>query len=188
MSNTVKLWIALLALGSIGLVAGCGDDNKDGGTPTGPDLNRTYVQIERLGNPLVSEVTLAKRTHGAHNAVGPASDTALFADELKTFVTSFGRPQALADLLATVLLPDELIVDTSKAATPAGWLTWALADGYGGRLLTDDVVDTGLSAIFGTAVNDQNPLPARYHSDNVPASTQTFNLSTFPYLGNTNLP
>jgi hypothetical protein len=42
-----------------------------------------------------------------------------------------------------------LIVQTDKAANTAGYLSWALANGFGGRLLTDDVVDLSLSAVFG---------------------------------------
>lgn len=36
----------------------CNDDNG-----TGPNPAVTYDQIQRLGNPLVSEVFLAKRSH-----------------------------------------------------------------------------------------------------------------------------
>ena len=39
---------------------------------------RTFNQIERLGNPLVSEVTLEKRDHGFHNSGEPSTDRANF--------------------------------------------------------------------------------------------------------------
>ena len=113
-------------------IGACNDDNGNSITGTGND--RVYVQVERLGNPLVSEVFLAKRNHGFHNAGRPSSDVASHATELKAFVTTVaGRDAAVANTLASVLLPDMLIVQTDRAANTAGWLTWALANGYGGR-------------------------------------------------------
>ena len=135
--------VLLLATGA----AACNDDNN-----TGPSTVQTYDQIQRLGNPLVSEVFLAKRSHPQHGAIGPADDVAMIGDELKSFVTGVaGRNQTLANTLASVLLPDMLIVQTDKATSTAGWLTWLpqLGNGWGGRKLPDDVVDLGLLAIFG---------------------------------------
>ena len=136
--------VLLLATG----VAACNDDNNN----TGPGTVQSYDQIQRLGNPLVSEVFLAKRSHPQHGAIGPADDVAMIGDELKSFVTGVaGRNQTLANTLASVLLPDMLIVQTDKATSTAGWLTWLpqLGNGWGGRKLSDDVVDLGLLAIFG---------------------------------------
>ena len=39
---------------------------------------RTFNQVQRLGNPLVSEVFLAKRDHPFHGSIGPADDAAAF--------------------------------------------------------------------------------------------------------------
>jgi hypothetical protein len=163
-------------------VMSCSDDDDDDGPvgPDGPDLDRSFEQIERLGNPLVSEVTLAKRTHGHHNAVGPASDVAAFRTELEAFVTGFGRSTNVATTLSDVLLPDELIVDTTRDPATAGWLTWALAAGWGGRKLSDDVVDGGLDAIFGDTIESDGANPG-LSTDNVDANDVTFS-STFPYL------
>lgn len=158
----------------------CDDETIIAGDP-----DRVYDQIERLGNPLVSEVTLAKRNHGFHNTGTPSSDVANHRAELEAFVTGFGRPQSLATTLSSVLLPDMLIIDTSKPATGAGWLTWARANGYGGRRLSDDVVDAGLAAIFGTLISTQNPAPAGLHTDNVGANNKPF-LAAFPYLAAAN--
>lgn len=167
-----------LALVPVALAAttACGDDE-----PIGPNLDRVYDQVERLGNPLVSEVMIAKRNHGFHNTGTPTTDVANHATELETFVTSFGRPAPLAQTLSGVLLPDMLIVETGRAGSTAGWLTWALANGYGGRRLADDVVDAGLAAIFGTLLEAANALPPEYHTDNVGANNKAF-LATFPYL------
>lgn len=176
-----KLMIILAPLALAATLTACSDD--DVVTPT---VDRVYDQIERLGNPLVSEVTLAKRNHGFHNTGSPSTDVANHAAELEAFVTTVGgRPQALATTLSSVLLPDMLILDTSKPASGAGWLTWALANGYGGRKLADDVVDGGLMAIFGTLVSNQNPAPAALWTDNVGANNKAF-LSAFPYLAAAN--
>jgi hypothetical protein len=139
-----------------------------------------YNQVQRLGNPLVSEVFLAKRSHPQHGVTGPADDPAMIADELKQFVhTVAGRNDNVANTLAAVLLPDMLIVQTDKAPGTAGWLTWALADGWGGRNLSDDVVDAGLSAIFGSLLDADNVSPG-LTTDNVAMHSAV--TTTFPYL------
>ncbi len=167
-------------------VAACDSDNSTTGpATTGTRTTRSFNQVQRLGNPLVSEVFLSKKDHPFHGSIGPADDAASFGATVKGFVAAF-RPQAttLQNTLASVLLPDMLIVQTDKAATTAGWLTWALANGYGGRKLTDDVVDTGLSAIFSDlldptqAVCKPGALPLC--TDHV-GSHSTFG-ATFPYL------
>ena len=85
-----------------------------------------------------------------HGSIGPDQDVALSSAELKGFVANVaGRNATVQNTLATVVLPDELIIQTDKAPGTAGWLSWALADGWGGRTLSDDVVDAGLLAIFG---------------------------------------
>ncbi|MEO7083518.1 MAG: DUF4331 family protein [Gemmatimonadaceae bacterium] len=163
--------------------AACGDSSTT--SPTVVTATRSYNQVQRLGNPLVSEVFLMKKDHPFHGSIGPADDAAAFTGSVKGFVAAF-RPAAttLQATLASVLLPDMLIIQTDKAQTSAGWLTWALANGWGGRKLTDDVVDTGLSAIFSDlldptqAVCKPGALPLC--TDNI-ASHSTFT-TTFPYL------
>jgi len=170
-----------LAWCAAAILSACNGDNG-----TGPNPAATYDQIQRLGNPLVSEVFLAKRSHPQHGAIGPDQDGAMIGDELKSFVTGVaGRSQTLANTLASVLLPDMLIVQADKAANTAGWLTWLpqLGNGWGGRRLEDDVVDLGLLAIFGDpfgidaagAVGKQG-----LTMDNV-SSDSPF-VTTFPYL------
>ena len=163
--------------------AGCDNDN-DG---VGPVNNtRVFNQVERLGNPLVSEVTFPKRDHGFHNTTGPQTDVSNgFRTKVETFVTGVaGRETALATTLSSVLIPDMLIVQTDKPGNTAGWLIWALANGYGGRKLTDDVVDAGLMAIFGALLNPRNVSPG-LSTDNVGANDKQFS-NTFPYLAGPN--
>jgi hypothetical protein len=179
-------FLRLAALLLLPVFAACSDDDDNGGS-TDPDtfapigFDRTYQQIERLGNPLVSEVFLAKRNHGLHNKGAPSTDVANHADEIRSFVaTVAGRNATVQNTLASVLLPDMLVVQTDRAGNTAGWLTWALANGYGGRRLADDVVDAGLAAIFGPLLNAQNVTP-QLTSDNVGANDKAFG-TTFPYL------
>ena len=152
----------------------------DSKTVFAPDPNRVYNQVDRLGNPLVNEVFIDKRDHDLHNYTSPSSDVTNFTTRMQGFVNQFGRPAVVGTTLTTVLLPDELIVDPTKPAAGAGWLSWALAGGYGGRKLTDDVVDAGTSAIFGSLLSPTGTIPSLV-GDNVNASQKPF-LATFPDL------
>ncbi|HEU4719826.1 MAG TPA: DUF4331 family protein [Gemmatimonadaceae bacterium] len=148
------------------------------------DADMVYDQVDFLGNPLVSEVTIVKANHDQYNRTQPYA-TATFRPQTEAFVTSFNRPQALASLLGSVLYPDILVVDATKSPSTAGWLSWALAGGYGGRKLTDDVVDVGLTAIFSSFLNPTNAYCAPFQlplcTDNVGANDRAFG-TTFPYL------
>src|ERR1044071_9858632 len=175
-SNAVKWALLGLALAA----AGC-DENET----TTPVTERTFNQIQRLGNPLVSEVFLAKRSHPVHGSLGPAQDTLYIRAELKDFVKNVaGRNTTVQNTLAAVLLPDELIVQTDKDPSTAGWLSWALANGWGGRKLTDDAVDVGLSAIFSDLLSPVQavckPFVLPLCTDNVGTHSQF--TATFPYL------
>jgi hypothetical protein len=173
--------LALFATALLGATA-CSNDNSL--TTTTTTTPRTYDQVQRLGNPLVSEVFLAKRSHATHGSIGPAQDVALLQPELISFVaTVAGRNATVQNTLAAVLLPDMLIVQTDKAQSTAGWLTWALANGWGGRKLSDDVVAAGLSAIFGSLLDPSN-VSAGLANDNV-ASDSPFT-TTFPYVAPAN--
>ena len=176
--NTARLVGAALALS---FVAAC-SDNENGTTPTGPTTTRTYQQIERLGNPLVSEVFFMKRDHGLHNNTAPATDVANgFGDKIKAFTNAFNRGPIIANTLAAVLVPDMLMVFPNRAGNTAGWLSWALANGYGGRKLSDDVVDAGLTAIFGRLLDPNAVVVTGLTSDNIGTSVRTYG-TTFPYL------
>src|ERR1051325_3826275 len=177
-SNAVKWALFGLALAA----AGC-DENET----TTPVTERTFNQMQRVSNPLVSEVFLAKRSHPVHGSLGPAQDTLYIRAELKDFVKNVaGRNTTVQNTLAAVLLPDELIVQTDKDPVTAGWLSWALANGWGGRKLTDDVVDAGLEAIFGPLLDPSNTSPG-LETDHVDGNDVAF-LTTFPYLAAPHLP
>jgi hypothetical protein len=171
--------LASLAL-VLPLLAACSDNTDN--SMTAPSTTRVYSQVERLGNPLVSEVFFMKRDHGLHNTSAPATDVVNgFGDKIKAFTNGFGRSAAIGNTLAAVLVPDMLMVYPNRAGNTAGWLSWALANGYGGRTLKDDVVDAGLTAIFGNLLDASAPVLAGLTSDNISTSTRTYG-TTFPYL------
>lgn len=165
------------------LFAACSDDNN-GNTMTGPDGTtvRVYSQVERLGNPLVSEVFFAKRDHGLHNTSAPATDIANgFRTKIKAFTDAFNRGNTIGTTLGAVLVPDMLMVFPNRAGSTSGWLSWALASGYGGRNLKDDVVDAGLTATFGNLLDPSATVLAGLTSDNISTSVRNYG-TTFPYL------
>ncbi|WP_309668843.1 DUF4331 family protein [Gemmatimonas sp.] len=195
----------LLAVAATGALSACQDTPQDQGL-TGPsasqskegtradigdddddsvDENIVYEQVEFLGNPLVSEVTIVKANHDRYNRTQPYN-SAEFGPQSLAFINAFrGNQPVVANTLGAVLYPDMLIIESSRNPSTSGWLSWALANGWGGRNLADDVVDAGLSAIFGKIIasdgafcdNGQLPLC----TDNVPANDKAF-LRTFPYL------
>lgn len=179
----------VLLLGLVLLAGACSDDNNGG---VGPGKNVTYNQVQRLGNPLLSEVILDKRSHATHGSIGPNQDAALLGQEIfdhlvKGSATTFaGRDTAYVNILASVLLPDMLIVQTDKDPATASWLNWVgvapLANGWGGRKLDDDVVDLALLAVFGDPFGaDPTHTTPSLTTDNVGSDSQF--LATFPYLG-----
>ena len=163
------------------LFAACSDSDDDN-SMTAPSSTRVYNQVERLGNPLVSEVFFLKRDHGLHNSTGPSTDVVNgFGDKIKAFTNAFNRGPTIANTLAAVLVPDMLLVYPNRAASTSGWLSWALANGYGGRNLKDDVVDAGLTAIFGNLLDPAAAVLPGLTSDNVGTTARAFG-TTFPYL------
>ena len=187
--NATRLLASTLA--ALAITTACSADS----TPTavgptsaragGAPESRIYDQLDFLGNPLVAEVTIVKANHDAYNRTMPyTSDT--YRPQTESFIVNVaGRPLAYAQVVSSVLYKDMLIVDSSKPASSAGWLSWALANGYGGRKLTDDVVDVGLYAIFSSLLSPDGascaPGALPLCTDNVGANDKPF-LSTFPYL------
>jgi hypothetical protein len=162
---------------ALAAAAACSDDNS-----TGPGTARMFNQTQRLGNPLVSEVLLAKRSHPTHGTIGPDQDATLVAPEVVDFLTTVaGRDPAYINAIAPALIPDMLIVDTSKDPSTATWLSTTLSAGWGGRLLQDDVVDLALTAVFGDALGDAAHATPQLTTDNVSFDSPTVTTS-FPYL------
>lgn len=181
------------ALVALALATGCSSDSLTAvDDPTtaragvaSASESKVYDQLDFLGNPLVAEVTIVKANHDAYNRTMPYA-SATYRPQTESFIVDVaGRPLAYAQTVASVLYPDMLIVDSSKPASSAGWLSWALANGYGGRKLTDDVVDIGLYAIFSSLLSPDGascaPGALPLCTDNVNANDKPFS-STFPYL------
>ena len=193
---TMHKWNATRLAGSalvaLVLATGCSSDSSL--TAVG-DANATragsaseskvYEQTDFLGNPLVAEVTIVKANHDAYNRTMPYA-SATYRPQTESFIVNVaGRPLPYAQVVAGVLYPDMLIVDASKPPASVGWLSWALANGYGGRKLSDDVVDIGLYAIFSSLLSPDGascaPGALPLCTDNVNANDKPFS-STFPYL------
>jgi hypothetical protein len=201
--------LAFMAAATAMTTAACGEDTRtitdvvidtDTLTLTVRDTIRigntlvVFDQIERLANPLVSEVTIDKREHPHYNTSVPSEDVALFRPQIARFVTTVaGRDAAYANAVAAALTPDMLFVRTDKTGggpqgANVGWLTYALdpANGYGGRkLMGDDVVDKGLAVIFGSALGNNNNVSPGLVTDNVDSDDRADGV-TFPYVATPN--
>jgi hypothetical protein len=171
------------AAAALTMTAACSDDTGDN---LGPQTPRMYDQVQRLGNPLVSEVLLAKRSHPTHGSIGPDQDATLVAPEVVDFLTTVaGRDPAYIQAIAPALIPDVLVVDTSKDPSTSSWLATTLSGGWGGRKLQDDVVDLALTAVFGDALGDAAHATPQLTTDNLAFDSPGVT-STFPYLASPN--
>ncbi len=151
---------------------------------------RTFNQIERLGNPLVAEALLQFKDHGFHDLGTPSTDRNNFRAKIVAFINgTAGRSAATSFAIADVLLPDMLTAQTDKVAGTAGYLGFVFnPNAYGGRKLSDDVVDASLGVVFGPLVDPNNTSPG-LSTDNVPAfGGGPVPTATFPYLAAPNAP
>ncbi|GAC1566573.1 MAG: hypothetical protein NVS2B3_00090 [Vulcanimicrobiaceae bacterium] len=154
---------ALATAFAISALAGCSNDptvnttSTNGGAPT-----QTFVQLDRVGRPGVKELYLPYAAHDAFARAVPTSDVAQIASQIGTFVTTTGgRTPAIAQYVQSVLAPDALVADLADTSARASYLgyetggqiasdcTGAAATTFGGRSLTDDVVNTMLGLTFG---------------------------------------
>jgi len=190
MRVSTSLRSAVFGVAVVAVTVACNDTADRNGLITGTQPvasreGRVFTQRERLGNPLVSEVMIRKAHHQAHNTGMPSTDVGEFTDDLTGFVTGVaGRDPAYANAIAGALLPDMLVTypkrDNVNPATQVFWLSWAFG-GYGGRKLTDDVVDIGLGVIFGPLLGNTNNVSPGLTTDNVSNNDVAFG-TTFPYL------
>lgn len=204
--------LAVLAVAALG--AAC---DREGGNVTDPgqepvysaadstfasNTSRTFVQLERLGNPLFAEAFIEKREHTAHDQFNPHRDPVHFTDDVEHFLTTVaGRSPAYARTVAGALIGtfggnpgDKLRVfpgraggvtaSTATASADVGFLTQVLRPsntGYGGRkLMGDDVVDKYLGAGFGAALGGPVTAPGLV-TDNVNSNDKPAR-NTFPYF------
>jgi hypothetical protein len=129
------------------------------------EQNDTLFRDDRMGRAAINTVFNHGEDKNIFNSIDPNQDlTAKTVDGI-TFVQSFRNTLAAlggSTGLATVLLPDVLNFDFSKATNYAA---------LNGRRLQDDVIDVSLSLVTGGGVT----------TDNVGAHTDYLN--EFPYLG-----
>lgn len=163
----------------------------------------SFVQVNRLANPLFNEVLVALGSKDVYNQTLPTRDSATFAQfaensELAVLLnTVFGtafETTGRADLRA-IYIPDVIRVNTTTGPVPvageAGFNRLSflggdvVADGNGnmvpsgwpnGRRFGDDVVDIALTAVASGPTFD----PITIVGDNVQANDQVYN-RTFPY-------
>lgn len=158
----------------------------------------SYVQVNRMGNPLFNEVLVALRDKDEYNRTNPVDDAQFAKYALKPEVavlanTVFGTAFQTDNRtdLAGIYIPDVLRIDTSTEpvrlagqpgfnrlsvfggdttanGTPSGWPN--------GRRLGDDVVDIALTAVAsGPSFSTITAV-----GDNINSNDQFYNL-VFPY-------
>ncbi len=152
-----------------------------------------FTQVDRLARPAVNELfaTVANKRHMTNNMIAPTDDSTQIGNDIQFFMTNVaGRSQATTDVVKAVLVPDVMVADMSQT-TPAylGVETGGATGGkFGGRALSDDVIDISLGAVFGNTVSALGLAPddgkeiATLTSDNTSATGKHFQ-AMFPYLG-----
>jgi uncharacterized protein DUF4331 len=177
----------------------------------GDEQSGDWVQIERLGNPLVNEVVVPLGVKDHFNATPPAGDAeflpAVTNPELPKLITAlYGvpTPPAPRDDLVTIFLTgipglnqppnvqasEMLRLNMGVAPTAGlgkgnrmGILGGDNAGFPNGRRLEDDVVDIAIQAMAGATpfTPDFNKAPNNVLGDGVNQASLPFN-GTFPYL------
>jgi hypothetical protein len=216
-----RFLVVSLAVGlSLGAFSSCSNDpTLIGATTTGSNI--TFNQIARQGNAGLLEVFTPWSRHDSSNRTTPLADIGAMQADINTFtVTGLGnRSVAIGAFNAGILTPDALIADLSQTGS-ASYLGVSAAGQindyctgtkigsgkFGGRALTEDVVDTTLGLVFGSLVpqisansavpgvpagaipddgkekDGRNGTPV-LNTDNVGCSDKHYNLAQFPYLG-----
>lgn len=219
--HTIALEVPITSLTATGTRPGASDPNAIIGiwsTASRPSVtsrgggqerqSSNWVQVSRLGQPLVNEVVIPRGTKDVFNAIEPTSDGAALS-----FVTDPEVPKLLSALfgiqspptprndLVTIFLTGIPGLNKVEGGTPSEMLRLNTAiapnpnpnpfgvlggDAQGfpnGRRLTDDVVDIGLRALAGAT-----PLTPSFNTginaqlgDGVSGNDKPF-MSTFPYL------
>jgi hypothetical protein len=190
----MKQTLGILALGALSLgLASCGGGNSVSTKPV--PVTTGYTQIEVLSRPAVKELFEKFVDHQTTNAAEPYNDPTLqgeiqtLTDALRPPNTAVGSDYGKA--LAGILYPNEMTADLSQAgvASYLGVETGGATGGkFGGRALTDDVIDISLGAVFGNTLsalkvqpedNEENNCISK---DNVAMNASQAPSAVFPYL------
>lgn len=132
-------------------------------TSSGP-----WEQIERMGNPAIATVFIAKRNRDKFNIITPNKDAREFGAEISASLDALGTNAQNKEILATVAIPDTLKLNLDN---PAGFPN--------GRRPQDDVIDTELFFIFNQ--------PSPFTGDGVNSNDKAF-LDAFPYFAQPHQP
>jgi hypothetical protein len=163
--------------------------------------DNNFTQMDRLARPVVNEVfaTVANNRHEVNDEISPTQDPAelsgdiqKFMDEVFSFAPEGKRSQATVNVIKAVLVPDVMKADLGVSSSTAAYLGFetggATGSKFGGRALTDDVVDISLGVVFGTTISALGLAPAdgkdipTLTSDHVGPEGKHFR-DQFPYLG-----
>jgi hypothetical protein len=166
----------------------------------------SWVQVSRLGNPLINEVVIPTNLKDHWNATSPAGDkqfakyysNPILATVLQKLYPQFGpfKDTGRSDLVSVLLtglktpalnytgptLADELRLNLAIPATPfdkinrLGVLGGDLAGYPNGRRLEDDVIDISERAVGGALIGHSLPLGDGVDANDVP------NQHVFPYV------
>ena len=167
------------------------------------DDQGNWVQVSRLGNPLINEVIIGTDNKDLWNRLSPATDkrfvdyyrTPILAAVINKLYPGLNVPETNRNDLVQVLLTgipglnntgstlaDELRINLSTPVTPAdkfsrlGVVGGDVQGWPNGRRLEDDVIDIAERAVGGVLVG--NPLPLGDGVDSAALSNQ----NTFPYV------
>ncbi len=114
-----------------------------------------YKQIEVLSRPAVKELFETFANHAVTNSVDPYNDPTIQGSIAYFMKNVAGRSPAISNVVTSVLYPNELAFDLSQPG-PAAYLGvetgGATGSKFGGRGLTDDVIDTSLGVVFGGTI------------------------------------
>jgi uncharacterized protein DUF4331 len=183
-SHTIGIWTAV--------------ERQAAGTNGKPG---NWVQVSRLGNPLINEVVIPTAQKDLWNRLSPSQDAQFvkyYKQPLLAAVINklykLGVPEQNRDDLVQVLLTgipkvtftgktpaDELRINLAVPPTPAskvsrlGVLGGDNAGYPNGRRLTDDIVDISEQAVGGFLVGKKLPLGDGVNGNDVPF------MSAFPY-------
>jgi hypothetical protein len=125
----------------------------------------TYQSVDRMGNPAVNTAFITPSLKDGFNTALPKNDAANYGSVVTATLKKFGTNKANTAILASVVFPDTLKLDLTKA------------DGFpNGRKLTDDVIDTELQLAFN------QPLGGSF-GDGVDKNDRPF-LAKFPFVAN----